>query len=74
MKLQQLRYLCETVNQNMNLSKAALKLHTSQPAISKQIQLLEQELGVDIFAQWEAFYTNHPCRSTHRKNGQGNAQ
>jgi len=49
MKLQQLRYLCETVNQNMNLSKAALKLHTSQPAISKQIQLLEQELGVDIF-------------------------
>lgn len=49
MKLQQLRYLCETVDQNMNLSKAALKLHTSQPAISKQIQLLEQELGVDIF-------------------------
>lgn len=49
MKLQQLRYLCETVNQNMNLSKAAIKLHTSQPAISKQIQLLEQELGVDIF-------------------------
>ncbi len=48
-KLQQLRYLCETVNQNMNLSKAAIKLHTSQPAISKQIQLLEQELGVDIF-------------------------
>lgn len=47
-KLQQLRYLCETVNQNMNLSKAAIKLHTSQPAISKQIQLLE-ELGVDIF-------------------------
>lgn len=49
MKLQQLRYLCETVDQNMNLTKAALKLHTSQPAISKQIQLLEQELGVDIF-------------------------
>jgi len=48
-KLQQLRYLCETVDQNMNLSKAALKLHTSQPAISKQIQLLEQELGIDIF-------------------------
>ncbi|MCE7914830.1 MAG: HTH-type transcriptional regulator CysB [Nitrosomonas sp. PRO4] len=49
MKLQQLRYLCETVNQNMNLSKAAVKLHTSQPAISKQIQMLEEELGVDIF-------------------------
>jgi LysR family cys regulon transcriptional activator len=49
MKLQQLRYLCETANQNMNLSKAATKLHTSQPAISKQIQMLEKELGVDIF-------------------------
>lgn len=49
MKLQQLRYLCETANQNMNLSKAATKLHTSQPAISKQIQMLEDELGVDIF-------------------------
>ena len=53
MKLQQLRYLCETAHQNMNLSKAATKLHTSQPAISKQIQMLEEELGVDIFfAQW----------------------
>lgn len=49
MKLQQLRYLCETANQNLNLSKAAQKLHTSQPAISKQIQQLEEELGVPIF-------------------------
>ncbi|MCB1936959.1 MAG: HTH-type transcriptional regulator CysB [Nitrosomonas sp.] len=49
MKLQQLRYLCEAANQNLNLSKAAQKLHTSQPAISKQIQLLEDELGVPIF-------------------------
>ena len=49
MKLQQLRYLCETANQDMNLSRAAKNLHTSQPAISKQIQLLEEELGVDIF-------------------------
>lgn len=49
MKLQQLRYLCETANHNMNLSRAAKNLHTSQPAISKQIQLLEEELGVDIF-------------------------
>jgi LysR family transcriptional regulator, cys regulon transcriptional activator len=51
MKLQQLRYLCETANQNLSLSKAANKLHTSQPAISKQIQLLEEELGVTILVR-----------------------
>ncbi len=49
MKLQQLRYLCEVANQELNLSKAAKNLHTSQPGISKQIQLLEDELGVEIF-------------------------
>jgi LysR family cys regulon transcriptional activator len=51
MKLQQLRYLCEVANQGMNLSKAAEILHTSQPGISKQIRLLENELGVDIFVR-----------------------
>ncbi len=51
MKLQQLRYLCEVANQGLNLSKAAKKLHTSQPGISKQIQLLEDELGVEIFVR-----------------------
>lgn len=49
MKLQQLRFLREIAYQDLNLSKAAKSLHTSQPGISKQIQLLEQELGVDIF-------------------------
>ncbi len=49
MKLQQLRYLCEVANQDLNLTRAAKKLHTSQPGISKQIQLLEDELGVEIF-------------------------
>lgn len=51
MKLQQLRYLCEVANQELNLSKAAKNLHTSQPGISKQIQLLEDELGVEIFVR-----------------------
>ena len=49
MKLQQLRYLCEIANQDLNLSKTAKTLHTSQPGISKQIQLLEEELKVKIF-------------------------
>ncbi|CAE6490092.1 LysR family cys regulon transcriptional activator [Nitrosomonas nitrosa] len=51
MRLQQLRYLSEIVRQNLNLSKAAERLHTSQPGISRQIQLLEEELGVTIFVR-----------------------
>ncbi|MBA4142069.1 MAG: HTH-type transcriptional regulator CysB [Nitrosospira sp.] len=51
MKLQQLRYLTEVAHQGLNLSKAAETLHTSQPGISKQIRLLESELGIDIFVR-----------------------
>lgn len=49
MKLQQLRYVVEIVKQGNHLSAAAEALHTSQPGVSRQIQLLESELGVDIF-------------------------
>lgn len=49
MTLQQLRYLCEIVRRGLHLSHAAAALHTSQPGVSKQIQLLEQELGIVIF-------------------------
>jgi LysR family cys regulon transcriptional activator len=35
----------------LNLSEAAEALHTSQPGISKQIRLLEDELGVDILVR-----------------------
>lgn len=51
MKLQQLRYLCEVVRQNLNVSDAAGALFTSQPGISKQIKLLEEELGLDVFVR-----------------------
>lgn len=46
MKLQQLRSLCEIVDQGLNVSRAALALHTSQPGISTQVRMLEQDLGV----------------------------
>ena len=49
MKLQQLRYLCEIAKRDLSFSSAADALHTSQPGISKQMRLLEQELGVDLF-------------------------
>lgn len=49
MKLQQLRYLVEVENRGLNVSEAAAALFTSQPGISKQIRLLEEELGVTVF-------------------------
>ena len=51
MKLQQLRYLCEVAKSGLNVSQAAESLHTSQPGVSKQIRLLEEELGVDVFVR-----------------------
>jgi LysR family cys regulon transcriptional activator len=49
MKLQQLRYLTEVARRNLNVSEAAEALFTSQPGVSKQIRLLEDELGVIVF-------------------------
>lgn len=49
MKLQQLRCIYEVINNDFNISNAAKAIHTSQPGVSKQIQLFEQELGVQIF-------------------------
>ncbi|GEA49912.1 transcriptional regulator CysB [Vibrio inusitatus NBRC 102082] len=49
MKLQQLRYIVEVVNHNLNVSATAESLYTSQPGISKQVRLLEDELGIQVF-------------------------
>ena len=49
MKLQQLRYIVEIQRQGLNVSEAAETLYTSQPGISKQVKLLEDELGIAIF-------------------------
>ena len=51
MKLQQLRYIWEVSRNGLNVSATAQVLNTSQPGISKQIRLLEDELGVEIFAR-----------------------
>ncbi|NQV69131.1 MAG: HTH-type transcriptional regulator CysB [Pseudohongiella sp.] len=51
MKLQQLRYIWEVAQQGLNVTQAAQALFTSQPGISKQIRLLEDELGVEIFSR-----------------------
>ena len=51
MKLQQLRYIWEVARHDLNVSATAQALYTSQPGISKQIRMLEDELGVEVFAR-----------------------
>ena len=51
MKLHQLRYLAAVVQNDLNITAAALKLHTSQPGVSKQLKLREEELGFQLFAR-----------------------
>lgn len=70
MKLQQLRYIVEVVNHNLNVSSTAEGLYTSQPGISKQVRMLEDELGIQIFARSGKHLTqlllrarDHPHRS-----------
>lgn len=51
MNFQQLRYIRAAVKNDLNLTKVANELFTSQSGVSKQIRELEQELRVDIFVR-----------------------
>lgn len=51
MTLQQLKYLLAIADNGMNITAAAERLYTSQPGISKQLKLLEQELNVQLFTR-----------------------
>lgn len=56
-KLQTFLTLCQTMNYRM----AAERLHLSQPAVTKQIQALEQELNTKLF-----FYDGHTLHKTEK--------
>ena len=51
MTLTQFKYLLSIVDNKLNITKAAESSNTSQPGLSKQIKLLEDELGAFIFAR-----------------------
>lgn len=58
MKLQQIKYIFEVARNKLNVSATADHLFTSQPGISKNIRLLEDELGVQIFVRSGKHLTN----------------
>lgn len=51
MKLQQLKYLLAIVDNGLNITAAADRMYTSQPGVSKQLKLLEEELGLQLFTR-----------------------
>jgi len=51
MKLQQLRYLVAIVDNGLNITAASQSLFTSQPGISKQVKMLEDELSLSLFVR-----------------------
>ena len=51
MKLQQLKYLLAIADNGLNITAAAESLYTSQPGVSKQLKLLEEELGLQLFTR-----------------------
>lgn len=49
MDINQMKYIICIAENNFNITKAADKLYVSQPALSKTIKTLEENLGIDIF-------------------------
>lgn len=50
MDIRQLEYFMHVAN-TLNITHASMRAHVSQPALSRQIRLLEQELGAKLFTR-----------------------
>lgn len=50
MKIRQIEYFLE-VEKTLNITKAAQNMYVSQTAVTKQLQLLEEELGFALFSR-----------------------
>ena len=51
MTLTQLRFIIAIADSNLNITQAAAKVHATQPGLSKQLKLLEDELGFQLFTR-----------------------
>jgi DNA-binding transcriptional LysR family regulator len=51
MTLTQLRYLVAIADSGLNITVAAERVHATQPGLSKQLKLLEDELGFQLFSR-----------------------
>lgn len=49
MNINQLKSFVEVVKNDFNITNTAEKLYTSQPTISKQLKILEDELNLSLF-------------------------
>ena len=63
MKLNHLRYFT-AVAEDLSFTKAARRLKMAQPPLSRQIRLLEAEIGVQLFERrsGKVFLTDAGCR------------
>ena len=50
MEIRVLRYFLEAAREE-NITRAAARLHLSQPTITRQLHQLEEELGVKLFTR-----------------------
>lgn len=51
MNLRQLRTLCEIVDRGLRVTDAAQATYRSQSSVTRQVQLLERELGFELFVR-----------------------
>jgi len=66
MELRHLQYFL-AVGEALNFTKASAQLRVAQPALSRQVQDLEEEIGVDLLKRAEVHYAgNAGCRTARR--------
>src|ERR1700728_5184847 len=63
MELRHLRYFV-TVAEELNISRASARLRISQPAVSRQLRDLEEELRVELFRREKTGLKLTPAGST----------